>query len=197
VKGAADVLAGALDPARPMPTKMAAARALGQLGETSAVPRLREALKDPDAPVRVVAAAALAQLGDSEGADIVRKFEASPVGDLRLLAVEGTAPGNPTGPWTAIAAGVLQDPDPLVKLRAAQLLLQHAAEPGAARDTLAQALADSNPATRSAAAQLLDSIPARALDQDLPGLRKLLRDPVPLVRVEAAAGILRISGAIQ
>ena len=64
VKTAAGVIAGALDPARPLPTKMAAARALGKLGDPSFVPQLKLALKDPDPPVRVMAAAALAQLGD-------------------------------------------------------------------------------------------------------------------------------------
>ena len=132
VKTAAGVIAGALDPARPLPTKMAAARALGRLGDPTFVPQLKLALKDPDPPVRVMAAAALAQLGDESSADLMRTYANSPVGDLRLIAVEAGASANPSGQWVGVATGVLQDPDPLVRLRAAELLLQYAADPGAA-----------------------------------------------------------------
>jgi len=197
VKSAAPMMIAALDPGRPLPTKMAAARALGEFGDPSAIPPLREAMKDPDPPVRVAAAAALARLGDAAGIDYVRKFENSPVGDLRLLAVEASAAGNPTGAWVGVASGVLNDPDPLVRLQAAELLLQHAADPGKAREVLFSALGDSNPAMRTAAAQSLERIPAVALENDLGVLRKLLRDPSPLVQLEAAAGLLRVSGAME
>ena len=196
VKTAAVVIAGALDPSRPLPTKMAAARALGRLGDPSLVPQLKQALKDPDPPVRVMAAAALARLGDDSAADLMQTYANSPVGDLRLIAVEASAPGNPTGPWVGVATGVLKDPDPLVRLRAAELLLQHAADPGAAGEVFTQALGDTNPAMRYAAAQRLDRLPATALERDLPTLRKLLRDTSPMVQIEAAAGVLRVSGAI-
>ncbi len=197
VKTAAGVIAGALDPTRPLPTKMAAARALGKLGDPAFVPQLKLALKDPDPPVRVMAAAALAQLGDDSTADLMRTYANSPVGDLRLIAVEAGASANPSGEWVGVASGVLQDPDPLVRLRAAELLLQYAADPGAAGDVFAQALGDTNPAMRHAAARRLDRLPAGALERDLPTLRKLLRDPSPLVQLEAAGGILRVAGAIK
>ena len=197
VKTAAGVIAGALDPARPLPTKMAAARALGKLGDPAFVPQLKLALKDPDPPVRVMAAAALAQLGDESSAELMRTYANSPVGDLRLIAVEAGASANPSGQWVGVATGVLQDPDPLVRLRAAELLLQYAADPGAAAEVFTQALVDTNPAMRHAAAQRLDRLPAGALERDLPTLRKLLRDPSPLVQLEGAGGILRVAGAIR
>jgi hypothetical protein len=196
VKSATGVIATALDPSRPLPTKMAAARALGRLGDPAQVPQLKQALNDPDPPVRVMAAAALAELGDPSGTDMVAKFASSPLGDLRLLAVEASAAGNPNGAWVGVAAGVLQDPDPLVRLRAADLLLQHAADPGPAAQVMAQALADPNPAMKYAAARYLDRLPAAALERDLATLRRLLRDPAPEVQVEAAAGVLRVTGAI-
>jgi HEAT repeat protein len=196
VKTAAPTIAAALDPSRPLPTKMAAARALGRLGDPTLVPQLKQALKDPDPPVRVMAAAALARLGDDSSAELMRGYANSPVGDLRLIAVEGSAPGDPTGPWVAIATGVLNDPDPLVRLRAAELLLRHAANPGSARDVFAQALSDTNPAMRYAAAERLDRLPGAALEQDIPSLRRLLRDSLPEVQIEAAAGILRVAGAV-
>jgi HEAT repeat protein len=195
VKTAAGVIAGALDPSRPLPTRMAAARALGHLGDPSLVPQLKQALKDPDPPVRVMAAAALARLGDDSSAEFMRTYANSPVGDLRLIAVEAGAASNPTGPWVGVATGVLQDPDPLVRLRAAELLLQYAADPGAAGQVFSQALGDTNPAMRHAAARRMDRLPATALERDLATLRKLLRDPSPLVQIEAAGGILKVAGA--
>jgi HEAT repeat protein len=197
VTSAAGIIAQALDPSRPLPTKMAAARALGELGDQSAIPKLAAALKDPDPPVRALAAASLARLGDSRGAEVVRSFASSPVGDLRLLAVEGDAPSQPNGAWTTVATEVLKDPDPLVRLRAAGLLLQHAADPSAAQEVMRQALTDTNPAMRDAAAQRLSNVPPEALGQDLPTLRKLLRDPSVLAQVEAAGSILRLSGAVS
>jgi HEAT repeat protein len=194
VKGAAAVIAAALEPTRPLPTRIAAARALGQLGDTTVVPALEKVLNEPG-PVRVQAAAALMRLGDDSGAAIVRTIENSPVGDLRLLAAEARA--GVDGTWTTVAKGVLNDPDPLVRLRAAELLLQHGEDTAAARDALLEALRDPNPALRNAAAQRLDRIPPEAFETDLPALRRLLRDPSPLIRLQAAAGLLRIAGAIQ
>jgi HEAT repeat protein len=197
VKSAAGIIAAALDPSRPLPTKMAAARALGELGGERAIPALAAALKDPDPPVRALAASSLARLGDPRGSDIVRSFASSPLGDLRLLAVEAEAAGQPNGAWTTVATEVLKDPDPLVRLRAAELLLQHAADPSAAQEVMRQALTDTNPAMRDAAAQRLAHVPPEALGQDLPTLRKLLRDASALAQVEAAGSILRLSGAVS
>jgi HEAT repeat protein len=195
-KSAVGPIAAALDPRRPLPTKMAAARALGHLGALEAIPRLREALNDPDPPVRAIAAVSLAALGDHSGDEIIQSLERSPVGDFRLLAVEARAAREPTGAWIGVASSVLDDPDPLVRLRAAELLVRHAAEPGRASDVLQEALADTNPAMRQTAADRLASLPAAALDRNLPVLRKLLRDSFAPSRLEAAAALLRASGAI-
>jgi HEAT repeat protein len=195
-KSAVGPIAAALDPRRPLPTKMAAARALGHLGALEAIPRLREALNDPDPSVKAIAAVSLAALGDHSGDEIIQSLERSPVGDFRLLAVEARAAREPTGAWIGVASSVLDDPDPLVRLRAAELLVRHAAEPGRASDVLQEALADTNPAMRQTAADRLASLPAAALDRNLPVLRKLLRDSFAPSRLEAAAALLRASGAI-
>ena len=197
VTGAAAVIAGALSPPNVLPTRMAAARAIGLLGDASALPRLKEALKDPEPPVRILAAASLARLGDNAGAELLQKLENSPVGDLRLLAVEASASSSPTGPWVGVATGVLNDPDPLVRLRAAELLVKHAADPGPARDVLTSALADPNPAMSEAAARQLHSLPPGALGGDPATLRKLLRSPSPFAQLEAAGGLLKIAGAMN
>jgi len=197
VKSAAGIIARALDPARPLPTKMAAARALGQLGDATSVPPLKTALNDADPPVRIMAAAALTRLGDNSGAEIMRSIENSPVADFRLLAIEASAPGNPTGPWVGVATAALKDFDPFSRLRAAELLLQYAADPAPARDLLLGSLADPNPAMRNIAAQSLSRVPPTAVEGDLPALRRLLRQAAPMLQLEAANAILRISGAIS
>ena len=197
VATAVPAILAALDPRRPLPTRMAAARALGRLGSVEAIPRLKQALNDPDPPVRIVAAVSLSTLGDTSGDEIVRSIEKSPVGDFRLLAVEAHAATDPAGAWVEVATGVLQDPDPLVRLRAAELLLRHAANPGPAFDVLRQALSDDNPAMQQAAADQLDRIPATTLDRDVPTLRKLLRSRSPRTQIESAAAFLRIAGTLR
>ena len=194
VSGAGGAIAGALAPPNVLPTRMAAARALGILGDASAIPRLKEALKDPDPPVRILAAASLARLGDNSGAELLQKIENSPVGDLRLLAVEANASGNPAGPWVGVATAVLNDADPLVRLRAAELLVKHAADPGQARDVLTNALTDANPAMSEAAARQLHGLQLGALGNDLTVLRKLLRTPSAFAQLEAAGTVLKLAG---
>lgn len=193
---AVPALVAALAADRPLPTRLAAANALGQLGIYDAVAPLKALLNDPAPPVRIQAAAALMKLGDASGADVMRMLESSPVGDFRLLAVESSATSSPTGAWVAVATEVLKDPDPLVRLRAAQLLLQHAMDTGPARQLLAESLADPNPAMRTAAARVMERVPPSVLANDLPSLRKLLRDASPLVQLGAASAILHSSGAI-
>jgi hypothetical protein len=197
VSGAGAVIAAALAPPNVLPTRMAAARALGILGDASAIPRLKEALKDPDPPVRILAAASLARLGDNSGAELLQKIENSPVGDLRLLAVEASASGNPAGPWVGVAKTVLNDPDPLVRLRAAELLVKHAADPGQAGEVLTNALNDSNPAMSEAAARQMHSLPPGTVGSDLVALRKLLRGPSAFAQLEAAGSVLRLAGAMN
>lgn len=192
-RGSSTVIALALkDPA--LPSRIAAAEALASLGVTDAIPALKEALNDPEGPVRVSVAVALARLGDQSGAAILQTLESSPVGDLRLLLASARAPGNPEGAWVGTAAALLGDPDPLVRVGAAELLLGFAKDPGEARSTVEAALADSNPALRSAAASsLATATQRRGLGDDLRTLRRLLRDQIPDVRLAAGALLLNTS----
>src|SRR5258708_8024602 len=157
--GAVQAIAGALDPARPLPTKLAAARALGQLDARDAIPQLRRALEDPDPSVRFAAAAALARRGDQAGAAELTQMENSPVADIRMMAAEVAAPGNPSGAWVAAATAALRDADPMARLGAAELLMKYAADPAAGKTVLDQALADPNPAMRLAAPPARHEIP--------------------------------------
>ena len=176
---------------------MAAARALGTLDARSAMPQLRNALRDPDGPVRTAATLALAQLGDEAALARIDDFLNSPAADIRVAAAEVRAASSPDGPWVTVATGALQADDPLVRLYAARVLVEHAADPSAGLDVLMQSLADPNPAMRLAAAGTLDRVPAAALPADLAGLRQLLRDGSADVRASAAGAILRMAGGVD
>jgi HEAT repeat protein len=195
--GAVAALTAALDPGRPMPTKMSAAKALGTLGAAEAIPQLRRALQDAEPPVRMMAAVSLARLGDQSGNDLIRNMENSPVADIRLMAAGVSAPNNPTGAWVSTATGALDDPDPGVRLSAAQLLLAHAADRTAAAAALNRALADPNPALRLLATRAVADTPPEALAGDIPSLRRLLRDSDPRVQIVAAGVLLKLAGGID
>ena len=120
-----------------------------------------------------------------------------PVTDIRLMAAEVSAAGNPSGPWVSTATGALQDPDPVVRLSAAQLLLAHGPDPTAALATLNRALSDPNPALRLVGARALEQIPRNVLGTDVASLRRLLRDADPRVRIVAAAALLKLAGGVE
>lgn len=194
---AAPQIAAALDASRPLPTRIAAARALGQLNAMEAIPQLRTALQDPDPPVRMAAAAALSRLGDQSGATLLQQMQNSPVPDIRLMAVEDSVAREPAGTWVAVANQVMDGPDPLARLDAASLLARYSADPARGYQVLTQALADPAPAVRFVAAQELRDIPPRLLGSDLPTLRRLLRDPERRVRIAAAGALLRLAGGVE
>lgn len=195
--GAVAALTAALEPGRPMPTKMSAAKALGTLGAVDAIPQLRRALQDPDPPVRMMAAVSLARLGDQSGNDLIRNMENSPVADIRLMAAGVSAQNNPTGAWVSTATGALDDPDPGVRLSAAQLLLAHGADPTAATAALNRALSDPNPALRLLATRAVADTPPEVLAGDVPSLRRLLRDSDPRVQIVAAGVLLKVAGGVD
>jgi HEAT repeat protein len=195
--GAVAAITAALEPGRPMPTKMSAAKALGTLGAVEAIPQLQRALQDPEPPVRMMAAVSLARLGDQSGNDVIRNMENSPVADIRLMAAGVAAANNPTGAWVSTATGALDDPDPGVRLSAAQLLLAHGADRTAAAAALNRALSDPNPALRLLATRAVADTPLEALAGDIPSLRRLLRDADPRVQILAAGVLLKLAGGVD
>jgi HEAT repeat protein len=191
--GAGGAIAKALtDPAAP--SRIAAANALAEMGATDAIPALKAALGDPDPAVRFMVSAALARLGAPQGDVTLESLAVSPMGDMRLFAAEAEAATNPSGRWTGIAQGLLRDPDPLVRLNAAELLVTRSTDPDAARAILT-ALADANPGVRAQAARILPVAAARGA-VEVAALRALLRDPLPDVRLGAARSILAITAVL-
>jgi HEAT repeat protein len=186
------LVAALKDPAPP--SRMAAASALAELEATEAIPALKAALQDPDPSVRHMVGVALARLGDESGGVTMQSLAESPIGELRLIAARVAARDNPQGPWTDTVQRLLKDPDPLLRLKAARVLLESGRQLDAASAALAAALGDETPAIRTEAARLLRDLgqrqPAAA---DPAHLRRLLRDRLPDIQIEAARGLLALT----
>jgi HEAT repeat protein len=189
-KSATPALIAALSDPAP-PSRMAAANALAELEAVEAIPALKGALKDPDPAVRNMAGVALARLGDESGGVTLESLVESPIGELRLQGLRAAARRDPQGTWSGGVERLLQDPDPLVRLRAAGLLLEFRRESETLSKALGTALTDETPAVRTEAARLL-----REVTQQRPGvenaayLRRLLRDQLPEVQIEAARALM-------
>jgi HEAT repeat protein len=189
-RGATKAIIGALKHSAP-PTRMAAANALAAFGATEAIPALKEMLNDPEPPVKNMAAVALARLGDSSGGVTLQSLENSSLSEYRLMAATSAARENPAGPWADKVQPLLVDPDTMVRLGALRLLLDHGRENDQTRQALSTALADPTPAVRTEAAGMLRAVGRqRPGAQDLPSLRRLLRDRLPEVQIEAAGAML-------
>jgi len=182
------IVAALSDPAPP--TRMAAANALADLDATDAIPALKAALRDPDPAARNMIAVALARLGDESGGVTMQSLAQSPIGELRLQAAHAAARQNPQGAWADGVQGLLKDPDPMLRLKAVRVLLEFGRQSDALTSALGAALTDETPAVRTEAARLL-----REVSQQQPGvenpayLRRLLRDRVPEVQIEAARAL--------
>src|SRR6056297_3658736 len=130
--------------------RMAAASALGKLGETSAVPALVDALTDENPQVRVRAAAALAQLDHPKAVPALIERLSDPDGEVRMEAAVALAS---IGTDQALAAllDMLDDNNTAI------------------RRIAASALADPSSAVRSAAVfsiiELLSNAPTRQSHQ--------------------------------
>ena len=176
------------DPAAP--TRIAAANALAELEATDAIPALKAALRDPDPAVRNMIGVALARLGDESGGVTMESLARSPIGEIRLQAAQAAARQNPQGAWGETVQGLLQDPDPQVRLKAARLLLETGRQSDALNSALGDALGDPTPAVRTEAARLLREVNQRQPGVENPAyLRRLLRDRVPDVQIEAARAL--------
>jgi len=146
--------------------RMAAASALGQLGEPSAVPKLVEALDDENPNVRVRAAAALSQLDHPKAVPALIEKLSDPRGDVRREAAVALAS---IGTDQALAAllDMLDDPNTSIRRIAASSL----GEAGSVRavQPLTDALNDESSAVRSAAVfsiiELLSNAPTQQSHQ--------------------------------
>ena len=146
--------------------RMAAASALGQLGEPSAVPKLVNALDDDNPNVRVRACAALAQLDHPKAVPPLMNRLSDPHNEVRREAAVALAS---IGTDQALAAllDMLDDPNTSIRRIAAASLGE--AGPVRAVQPLTDALNDQSSAVRSAAVfsiiELLSNAPTQQSHQ--------------------------------
>ncbi|HOG28946.1 MAG TPA: HEAT repeat domain-containing protein [Vicinamibacterales bacterium] len=163
--------------------RLAAIRALAEIGSREHVPAMRAAFEaETHAGMRQSLAMALHAVGSNAGDAVLAQAEASRVPDVQLLALEAYhASGSPR--WPALARELLRSPGEGARLRAAQLLGVSDAD---AMRELARAASSPNTPTREVGARLLESAGCR----DAALLVTLLHDASPFVRTYAAGAAL-------
>jgi HEAT repeat protein len=185
--GAAGIIVSALKDQAP-PSRAAAATALADLNASEAIGELRAALgAEQDPQVRGAMRLALGRLGDAAGQEAltIERNSAVPARRLDLLAADANRDAN--GAWVQQAEAMLQDSDPVARLRAAELLVRHG-HAARASSTLENAFSAASAPVRTVAARTLAG--ALASQQDYARLRKMLTDQVAEVRLYAARALL-------
>jgi HEAT repeat protein len=173
-------------------TRAAAAEGLGGIDSDSARAALKALGQDADPMVRVAATISLAQLGESSALSSVERMLANNVPDMQLAAARAWK-GKP-GPWVAVVKALLDNPDGLTKIEAAQAIAP--VDPDAASRVLDGALSDPNPVIRYAAASAIDErLEGRFAGGNLATLRQRLRDRDTAVRFTVAKLLLRLAQA--
>jgi HEAT repeat protein len=169
--------------------RYSAARALGRLGDASAVPALLQTLQDEQWIVRYFTAQTLGQLGDASAVPALIQVMQDEQSNARFFAAQTL---GQLGDASAVPALIqtLQDEEMLVRNNAAEAL----GRLGDARavPALLQALKDEDSSVRTSAAGALGRLgDARAV----PALLKALQDEQSNVRYSAARALGRLGDA--
>lgn len=162
--------------------RAAAAEVAGFLKLSAVTETLKAAMAEPHPILRLSAAGALTRLGDPEGRAMAIETLASSLFDVRLMVAGPLASVGDTA-WIAAIRPVLDDPNGLNRVLAAELMLN--VDRQAASDLLVSAGNDPNPIIRAEAARVLSSFAG-----PLPAVRKLLGDASAQVRLPIAAGLV-------
>ena len=166
--------------------RIAAAQALGRIGGPEAQAGLTPVLDDPHGLVRVNAAGSLFKLGNYAGINILAEVAASDNSAIRRSAAD-LMQSRPDDSWKSLVRGLLSDPDPMIRLDAAQMLAPH--EPAVVRPVLDQLALDSSLAVQEST----ELVMAKVSIASLVDLRKIMRAGRPLARVRAADRVLEMT----
>jgi HEAT repeat protein len=164
-------------------TRSETADALAALGYGAAIPEIRALLDDDEPRVRAKAALALKRLKDPAADQRVEAMLRSDIGSARLDALEAD-PLSDRKNLAAAGRQLMNDPDPLRRVRGAEAIARY--EPAAARAVLTAVAGDADSTARRLAARALASLEP----PDLTILRRLLEDSTGWVRMYAAGGVL-------
>jgi len=166
----------------------AAADGLGTLGARQAIPDLQRLYDDQRqlVPVRQMAAVGLFKMNDMTGIQMLirqlaSEFPMVSIGTANLMA------SNPTPEWHAAVKRGLADPDPAVRVMAAELLA--VADREAAKAALQGLLLDDNQVIREKASQAM----VQKIAGDFGTFRQFLRSGDALTRVQAGGRVLELT----
>ena len=167
----------------------AAADGLGTLGATQAIPELQQLYNDPRqlSPTRLMAAAGLFKLNDMTGIQLLMRNLTSSVPTMSIGTAQLMAGSNPGPEWRAAVQKGLSDPDPAVRVMAAELLAL--ADREASRAALEQLLLDDNQVIREKASQAM----VQKVVGDFGTFRRFLRSGDALTRVQAGGRVLELT----
>lgn len=166
----------------------AAADGLGTLGARQAIPDLQRLYNDQSqlAPTRLMAAAGLFKLNDMTGIQLLMRNLASDVPTMSIGTAQLMA-GNPSPEWRAAVQKGLSDPDPAVRVMAAEILAL--ADREASRAALEALLLDDNQVIREKASQAM----VQKVAGDFGTFRRFLRAGDALTRVQAGGRVLELT----
>lgn len=185
-QGALRLLLEKVDTGYPPAVRDAAIEALAGLGD-EALPSLRSLYVQSGGEMRVAAVRALGGTGTREGIELVRSALSDPSALVRYYACRAIADAGDTSSAGALAA-LLGDPDPAVREAAGEAC---ARMPEAAEKALFGLL------RRGTALQKIEAATAirkAAYRPAVPLLAEVIRDPLPEVRLSAAAALMVLSG---
>jgi HEAT repeat protein len=168
----------------------AAADGLGILNATQAIPELQKIYQEyansPVQSVRAAAAFGLFRLGDMTGINLLQQKLASDTPYIALDTARRMA-SRPDAAWHEAVRGGLSNPDPAVRIIAAELIAPYDVE--TARHSLETLLSDSNPAIRALAGKIM----ASRVATDFRMLRRFFRSEEWQIRLAAAGRVLELS----
>ena len=185
-QGALRLLLEKVDTGYPPVVRDAAIEALAGF-EDEALPSLRSLYVQGGAEMRVAAIRALGGTGTPEGIGIVRSALSDRSALVRYYACRALADAGDTVSAGAVAA-LLGDPDPAVREAAGEAC---ARMPEAAEKALFGLLRRGTPLQKIEAAT---AIRKAAYRPAVPLLAEVIRDPLPEVRLSAAAALMVVSG---
>jgi HEAT repeat protein len=187
-RAAVEVVAAGLDDPDPG-VRRVAAELLGDLDPAETLPALERAVADDDPDVRATALRSLVRAGAAGAADIVPERLEDPAAEVRLAALDALAALR--ADWSR-ARPLLHDEEPLVRARAASVLLERGGDDTEAKETFA-ALARSPDAVVRAAAYR--ALPRSRAAGSFEAARTGLDDPASTVRAEAARALAALDAA--
>jgi HEAT repeat protein len=184
-RAAVGVVAAGLDDPDPGVRRIAA-ELLGDLDPAEAAPALARAVDDEDVDVRATALRSIVRADAFAVSDAIPGRLEDPAPEVRLAALDALAALR--ADWSR-ARPLLGDEDPIVRARAASVLLERAGADAEAQNAFSELAASPDPVVRAAA---YAALPRSSAPGSFEAALRGLDDPVTAVRVESARALVAL-----